>query len=71
MKDERVLTALFALDLPTLDRLRSLMRAEQHERDEFASALLSVTSEAGNLLAELIDLSSIGFGRVRNHLRPP
>lgn len=52
-----------------LDLLRSLMRADQRKRDDFANALLRVDSETGNLLAELIDLSSIDPGWRRQMTR--
>jgi hypothetical protein len=35
------------------------MRASQHERDRFATALLQEGSEAGGIAAELVDLASI------------
>jgi hypothetical protein len=59
MNDEELALELRKIGLRGREILRRLMRANQSERDEFATALLRTKSESGQVLADLLDIASL------------
>lgn len=67
MDDAELVRLLSQVEPRGRDGLRRLMGAEQHERDEFALALLRQRTQVGRDLADLLDLASLD-GDVRQQL---
>ena len=63
--DDELRFFLRLIDPRGRDVLRRLMRADQHERDEFAAALQRHASGSASDLADLIDLASLNPGTRR------
>jgi hypothetical protein len=67
MDDAELARLLCQVEPTGRDVLRRLMRADQHERDEFALALLRRRTDLGRDLAELLDLASV-HAKVRQQI---